>query len=179
MWNWANTSGMLFLQTGNMTEKAMGYTTIGGDLEGALGVLANVPKTVVNALLAHLAETLGLEGIRMTLATPAGPELAADQRGEEELMPFPVADAILHLYAEEKLTPPEIEEVLRSMFPDEGVERLHDRVLKFVRCFHGSIFKWAQAPVSLHVGKLDLERERALQLPVVEGKSWREPEGGR
>ena len=32
MWNWANTSAGLFLQTGNMSEKAVGYTTIGGDL---------------------------------------------------------------------------------------------------------------------------------------------------
>ncbi|MFM8594968.1 MAG: NAD(+) synthase, partial [Chloroflexota bacterium] len=31
MWNWSNTSGGLFLQTGNMSEKAVGYTTIGGD----------------------------------------------------------------------------------------------------------------------------------------------------
>ena len=48
MWNWANSSGGLFLQTGNMSEKAVGYTTIGGDLEGALSVIANVPKTVVD-----------------------------------------------------------------------------------------------------------------------------------
>ncbi|MDF2762041.1 MAG: synthetase, partial [Thermomicrobiales bacterium] len=32
MWNWSNSSGGLFLQTGNMSEKAVGYTTIGGDL---------------------------------------------------------------------------------------------------------------------------------------------------
>ena len=51
MWNWANSSGALFLQTGDMSEKAVGYTTIGGDLEGALSVIANVPKTVVVALL--------------------------------------------------------------------------------------------------------------------------------
>jgi NAD+ synthase (glutamine-hydrolysing) len=49
MWNWANSSGALFLQTGDMSEKAVGYTTIGGDLEGALSVIANVPKTVVIA----------------------------------------------------------------------------------------------------------------------------------
>ncbi len=50
MWNWANTSGALFLQTGNMSEKALGYTTVGGDLEGAFSVIANLPKTVVIAL---------------------------------------------------------------------------------------------------------------------------------
>ena len=59
MWNWANSSGALFLQTGDMSEKAVGYTTIGGDLEGALSVIANVPKTVVNALLERLHRRFG------------------------------------------------------------------------------------------------------------------------
>jgi len=31
---------------------------------------------------------------------------------------------------------------------------------------------FVQAPVSLHVGNLDLERERALQLPVVQKTEW-------
>ena len=172
MWNWANTSGMLFLQTGNMSEKAMGYTTIGGDLEGALAVLANVPKTVVIYLLEYLLERHGFEGIRMTLSAAAGPELAPNQKGEEELMPFRVLDACFHLYAAEKLAPPEIVAALAAMFPEEALERLRAWVEKFVRLFVQSIYKWVQAPLSLHVGNLDLERERALQLPVVETGEW-------
>jgi NAD+ synthase (glutamine-hydrolysing) len=172
MWNWANTSGMLFLQTGNMSEKAMGYTTIGGDLEGALAVLANVPKTVVIYLLEYLLERYGFEGIRLTLSAAAGPELAPNQKGEEELMPFRVLDACFHLYAAEKCAPPEIVAALSEMFPEEAPERLGAWVEKFVRLFVQSIYKWVQAPLSLHVGNLDLERERALQLPVVETGEW-------
>ncbi|MGH2551256.1 MAG: NAD(+) synthase, partial [Thermomicrobiales bacterium] len=108
MWNWSNSSGGLFLQTGNMTEKSVGYTTVGGDLMGALGVLANVPKTVVMALLDYLFAKTGYEGISKVLAKPAGPELAPDQEGEKELMPFPVLDACFYLYAGEKLVPDEI-----------------------------------------------------------------------
>jgi len=172
MWNWANTSGMLFLQTGNMSEKAMGYTTIGGDLEGALAVLANVPKTVVIYLLEYLLETTGFEGIRLTLSAPAGPELAPNQKGEDELMPFRVLDACFHLYAAEKLSPDEIVVALGSMFHELAPEQLRVWVEKFVRLFVQSIYKWVQAPLSLHVGNLDLERERALQLPVVETSEW-------
>jgi NAD+ synthase (glutamine-hydrolysing) len=29
-----------------------------------------------------------------------------------------------------------------------------------------------QAPLSLHIGNLDLERERALQIPVVTKSAW-------
>jgi NAD+ synthase (glutamine-hydrolysing) len=172
MWNWSNSSGGLFLQTGNMSEKAVGYTTIGGDLEGALGVLANVPKTVVMALLDYLHEKTGYEGIALVLAKAAGPELARNQSGEQELMPFPVLDACFHLFGAEKLLPQEVEEVLVVMFPDFTREQLRAWVEKFTRLFLGSIYKWVQAPISLHIGNLDLDRERALQLPVVQDREW-------
>ena len=73
MWNWANSSGALFLQTGDMSEKAVGYTTIGGDLEGALSVIANVPKTVVIALLDTLHAGSGFEGIAADARHRPGP----------------------------------------------------------------------------------------------------------
>jgi NAD+ synthase (glutamine-hydrolysing) len=172
MWNWANTSSALFLQTGNMSEKSVGYTTVGGDLEGALSVIANLPKTVVIALLERLERRFGFEGIRMTLATVAGPELAESQSGEAELMPFEVLDACLFLYAAEKLTPDDVARALPSLFPDVAEERLAAWSAKFARMFTQSIFKWVQAPLALHMGALDLDRERALQLPVVQRSEW-------
>ncbi len=172
MWNWANSSGALFLQTGDMSEKAVGYTTIGGDLEGALSVIANVPKTVVNALLDRLHRRYGFKGIAATLATRPGPELADAQAAEDELMPFPVLDACLHLYAGEKMSPGEVEQVLLSLFPEASRQRAHQWVTRFAQLFTQSIYKWVQAPLSLHVGSLDLERERALQMPVVQKTEW-------
>ncbi len=172
MWNWANSSGGLFLQTGDMSEKAVGYTTIGGDLEGGLSVIANVPKTVVVALLERLAERHGFEGIRQTLATEPGPELADEQEAEAELMPFAVLDACLYLYAGEKLSPGEIRRALTVIFPEHDADTLGAWAQRFARLFTRSIYKWVQAPLSLHVGSLDLDRERALQLPVVQRNEW-------
>lgn len=173
MWNWSNSSGALFLQTGNMSEKALGYTTIGGDLEGAFSVIANVPKTVVMALLDRLLRRFGFEGIRMTLSTVAGPELAADQSGEAELMPFEVLDACLYLHGAEKLAADEVARALPSLFPGIAPERLEAYASKFARLFSQSIFKWVQAPLAIHVGSLDLDRERSLQLPVVQRTEWK------
>lgn len=172
MWNWANTSGGLFLQTGNMSEKALGYTTVGGDLEGALSVIANLPKTVVIAMLERLLERFGHEGIRQTLATTAGPELAENQSGEAELMPFEVLDTCLYLVGAEKLATDELVRALTHAFPDIEGKRLAGYAEKFTRLFSQSIFKWVQAPLCLHVGSLDLDRERALQLPVVQKTEW-------
>jgi NAD+ synthase (glutamine-hydrolysing) len=172
MWNWANTAGGLFLQTGDMSEKAVGYTTIGGDLEGALSVIANVPKTVVVALLERFLRLYNLQGVALALATAPGPELADAQVAEEELMPFPVLDACLHLYAGEKLAPGEVARALASLFPDLDPGRLDGWAKRFAALFSRSIYKWVQSPLSLHVGSLDLDRERALQLPVVQRNEW-------
>jgi NAD+ synthase (glutamine-hydrolysing) len=175
MWGWANSAAGLFLQTSNMSEKAVGYCTIGGDMEGALSVIANLPKTVVNFLLDYLYELTCWEGIRLTLVKPASAELADDQEDEKDLMPFPILDACFALYAGEKLSPDELEVALRAVFPDEDAARLRGFTERFTRLFTQSIYKWVQTPISLHVGNLDLERERALQLPVVERSEWQQP----
>jgi NAD+ synthase (glutamine-hydrolysing) len=172
MWNWANSSGALFLQTGDMSEKAVGYTTIGGDLEGALSVIANVPKTVVVALLERLGTRFGFKGIAATLETAPGPELADRQVAENELMPFPILDACLHLYAGEKMAPNEIAAALKTLFPDYPADTLAGWATRFTTLFSQSIYKWVQSPLSLHVGSLDLDRERALQMPVVQKNEW-------
>jgi NAD+ synthase (glutamine-hydrolysing) len=172
MWNWANSSGGLFLQTGNMSEKAVGYTTIGGDLMGALAVISNLPKTVVVYLLDYLQEKHGYQGIAAVTARPAGPELMHDQVGEDELMPFPILDACFHLFAGDKLGPADVVLAVRTMFPELSAEIAEAHVRKFVRLFTQSIYKWVQSPISLHVGNLDLDRERALQLPVVTQTEW-------
>lgn len=173
MWNWSNTSGALFLQTGNMSEKALGYTTVGGDLEGAFSVIANLPKTVVIALIERLEKRFGHAGIRATLTTTAGPELASNQSGEAELMPFEVLDACLYLYGAEKLAPDEVACALPSIFPGRDPQQLAQWAQKFARLFSQSIFKWVQSPLAIHVGSLDLDRERALQLPVVQRSEWK------
>ena len=174
MWNWSNTSGALFLQTGDMSEKAVGYTTIGGDLEGALSVIANVPKTVVIALLERLETRFGFKGVSATLHTDPGPELADKQVAENELMPFPILDACLHLYAGEKMSPDEVGVALQAMFPTVPAKTLNECATRFTKLFSQSIYKWVQSPMSLHVGSLDLDRERALQMPVVQKTEWME-----
>ena len=72
-----------------MSEKAVGYTTIGGDLEGALSVIANVPKTVVIALLERFLGALRLRGHPPDPATEPGPELAdrPGRRGRADALP--------------------------------------------------------------------------------------------
>ena len=91
---------------------------------------------------------------------------------ERELMPFPILDACLHLYATEKMSTPEVAAALASIFPDQSSECLKAWANRFTELFSQSIYKWVQSPLALHVGSLDLDRERALQMPVVQRNEW-------
>lgn len=181
MWNWANASRGMWLQTGNMSEKAVGYTTIGGDLMGAYSLLGNLPKTIVIRLLEHVERTLRISALPELLATRASAELACGQEDERDLMPFPVLDACFALFAGEKMMPVELYLAIRAMWTDEELRAmradyrkgmLKGWVKRFCRLFVASIFKWVQAPQAVHLGPLDLDRERALQLPVVHSPEW-------
>ncbi len=183
MWNWANANRGMWLQTGNMSEKAVGYTTVGGDLMGAYALLGNLPKTVVIRLLEYLREKLHFEALDELMKTEASAELEENQEDERDLMPFPVLDACFALFAGEKMMPVELYRALRAMWTDEELEKmrsdyrpgmLKEWVKRFCRLFVGSIFKWVQAPQAVHLGALDLDRERALQIPVVQSAEWLE-----
>ena len=97
---------------------------------------------------------------------------ADKQVAENELMPFPILDACLHLYAGEKMSPDEIGIALKALFPAYPADRLTAWAQRFTTLFSQSIYKWVQSPLSLHVGSLDLDRERALQMPVVQKNEW-------
>ena len=88
-------------------------------------------------------------------------------------MPFPVLDACLHLYAGEKMSPDEMGERAGGAVPGLSSRRSWQTwATRFTTLFTQSIYKWVQSPLSLHVGSLDLDRERALQMPVVQRTEW-------
>ena len=181
MQNLANECSGLWLQTSNMSEKAVGYTTIGGDMMGAYALIANLPKTVIVEFIRWYWEQTNLQVIEDLLKSKASAELEEGQEDERDLMPFPVLDASFALFVGEKMSAREVLQVLRQMWTDEELRAMDpsympDKLVtwtrRFIRLFFLSIFKWVQTPLSVHLGNLDLERERALQLPVVQDRSW-------
>ncbi len=183
MMQWSNDLGLLWIQTGNMSEKAVGYTTYGGDMMGALALISNAPKTVVIGILGRIFERFSLDSCRRLLETKASAELEDDQEDEKDLMPFPVLDACFALFVGEKMTIEEVKQVLGTMWTGDELRQMEPRyrdglmtewVDRFARLFRQSIWKWVQTPEGIHLGSLDLDRERALQLPVVQSGEWME-----
>jgi len=105
MLTWANCMAALVLNTGNMSENAVGYFTLGGDSEGFLALLKNLPKTLVNGLLAHFRQKYGWDFIDDLLRSKASAELDEAQEDERDLMPYDILDACIALFAGKKLMP--------------------------------------------------------------------------
>lgn len=179
--SWANAVHALVLQTSNMSEKAVGYATYGGDMLGAFSLLGNLPKTVIIELLRYLRDKYQFPSLDLLLATPSSAELKLNQTDEAELMPFPVLDLCFQVFAGDKVSPVELYMRVRQQFTDEMLIELRlgyqpgdlkAWVKRFIVLFFRSIWKWIQTPLAVHLGPLDLDHERALQLPASMSTEW-------
>lgn len=98
---WANKFGALLLTTGNKSEVAVGYTTLYGDMCGALAPIADLYKTEVYALAEHLNAEMRPAPIPLTTLHKApSAELAPDQLDQDSLPPYPELDALLRDHLE-------------------------------------------------------------------------------
>jgi NAD+ synthase/NAD+ synthase (glutamine-hydrolysing) len=150
----SNKRRALLLTTGNKSELAVGYCTLYGDMSGGLGVIADVPKTMVY----RVAKWLNARAVRPLIPEPIltkapSAELRPNQTDQDSLPPYDVLDEILRRHIE--LHQP-ADEIIAAGCDAETVHR----VLKLVRAAE---FKRKQAAPGLKV------TDRAF------GTGWRMP----
>ncbi|MDR1257228.1 MAG: NAD+ synthase [Spirochaetaceae bacterium] len=103
----------MLLTTGNKSELAMGYCTLYGDTNGALGPIGDLFKTEVFALCRRINEkSLAERGKAVIpqaiLDKPPSAELRPNQKDEDSLPPYDKLDEILRLYLFNNLSADEI-----------------------------------------------------------------------
>lgn len=101
----SNKHGALVLTTGNKSEIAVGYCTLYGDMCGGLGVISDVPKTMVYRLSRIANKRAIAKGLvapipENTFIKPPSAELRPDQKDTDSLPEYAVLDAILEAYIE-------------------------------------------------------------------------------
>ena len=114
----SNKEGHMVLSTGNKSELAVGYCTLYGDMSGGLGVLADVPKTMVYELAAYLnreREIIPEQIIRR----PPSAELRPDQTDQDTLPPYDLLDQIMNYYLTEGCA---YEDIVKLGFEPETVQ---------------------------------------------------------
>jgi NAD+ synthase (glutamine-hydrolysing) len=147
----SNKFGHLVLSTGNKSELAVGYCTIYGDMAGGLGVISDVPKTMIYELARWInsdyvrraievnrpypSQSTGRGGSpespaveiipRSTIEKPPSAELKPNQKDQDTLPPYEVLDQILQLYVEENLS---ARDIIARGFDEKTVRWVQRRV---------------------------------------------------
>jgi NAD+ synthase (glutamine-hydrolysing) len=103
----SNKFGALVLTTGNKSEMAVGYCTLYGDMNGALGPIADVLKTDVYKISRWVNREREIIPAD-SLTKPPSAELRPDQTDQDSLPPYEILDAILDLYVVKNLGKAEI-----------------------------------------------------------------------
>jgi NAD+ synthase (glutamine-hydrolysing) len=140
----SNKFNSMLLTTGNKSELAMGYCTLYGDMDGALGPIGDLFKTEVFALCRRINERApgGRPVIpKEILVKPPSAELRPNQKDQDSLPPYEVLDQILRLYLFNNLSG---EEIAKRGWDGELAGRI-------IRAVARAEFKRRQAPPVLKV----------------------------
>ncbi len=154
----SNKFNYLLCTTGNKSEMAVGYATLYGDMNGALGIIADVYKTDVFKISRFINSDI--EIIPNNIITkPPSAELRPDQKDEDSLPSYDLLDSILRKYLEEHN---EEEEIVAEV----GNKDIVKHVLRLVE---RNEFKRYQAAPALRVSTKSFGYGR--RIPIVQG--WR------
>ncbi len=134
--SFANESSSLLLATGNKSEMLTGYSTLYGDLSGALCPIGDLLKTQVYELAHFINKRSPVFPKSLFLREPSA-ELAPEQKDRDDLPPYSRLD-------------PMLKKALKNQPPQSPREK------KIRRLIQAQEFKRAQAPPILKISERDL-----------------------
>lgn len=171
-WLLANLRGAILITTSNRSELIVGYTTMDGDTSGGLAPIAGIDKVYLREYLVWL-EKEGPKGIgpmpSLAAVNALAPSaelrpLAAEQKDEDDLMPYPLLNRFEELILHELRSPEEALARVREEFPGlEAIEQYHRR---FLRVAGASQWKRARIAPSFILSDRTIE---TLELPLLSG----------
>jgi len=150
----SNKFNSMLLTTGNKSELAVGYCTLYGDMNGGLGVIADVPKTMVYRISKWLNRQRGKQMIpEASITKVPSAELRPNQTDQDSLPPYDLLDQIVERHVERHKSAQEL--------IAEGYEA--ETVRKVLRMIKNAEFKRKQIAPGLKI------TDRAF------GTGWRMP----
>lgn len=177
IWMLANIQGALLVSTSNRSEAAVGYATMDGDTSGGLCPIAGVDK----AFLLHwlgwmerndpfgLGPSAGLEAVNKLQPSAELRPLADEQTDEDDLMPYPVLEAIEEAAIRDKKMPIDVFETLRVSMPDTPDKQLHLWITRFFRLWSRNQWKRERYAPSFHLDDENLDPKTWCRFPILSG----------
>ena len=136
----ANKFGHLLLSTGNKSEISIGYCTLYGDMNGGIGVIADVSKTQVFSLCKWLNKSQEIIPINILLKPPSA-ELKPNQVDQDSLPSYNILDDLLNRFINHHQSIQELHKV--------GFE--YDLLYRVAKLIIRAEFKRKQAPPGLKI----------------------------
>lgn len=140
----SNKFNQLVLCCSNKSELAVGYSTLYGDLIGALAPIGDLTKTEVYALAKAFNQKTELIPEAILTKGPSA-ELRENQLDTDSLPPYDYLDALLLAHIEKKASISEIADQLSQ--PTKEIEQL-------IQNHHRAEYKRRQAPLVLKISQL-------------------------
>lgn len=140
----ANSENALVLATGNKSEFSVGYSTLYGDMCGALAPIGDIWKTMVwdlSKLFPSIPQNI--------IDKPPSAELRPNQFDTDSLPDYSILDFILISYLEEGLSS---DQILHKFAVNNIQNRCSSEYIqKIIDLFHKAEFKRKQAPIILKI----------------------------
>ena len=163
----SNKFDSMLLTTGNKSEIAMGYCTLYGDTNGALGPIGDLFKTEVFALCRRINGRSTASGGKAIIPQaiidkPPSAELRPNQKDEDSLPPYEVLDEVLALCLQSRLSPDEIAK--------KGIDR--ELVNRIAGTVQRTEFKRRQMPPVLKLPPLAADKSSGKPVAKAVYEAW-------
>jgi len=139
----ANQSNNLLLSTGNKSESAIGYSTLYGDLSGALSPINDLYKTSIYKIANYLNNKYSNCLYEIINKSPSA-ELDFNQKDEDDLPKYVNLDLVLECFIEEDLSLNEISNIIK--IKPVIIKSIIDKIIKYE-------YKRNQAPPQIIISK--------------------------
>ncbi len=183
IWLLTNIKRALLLTTSNRSEAAVGYATMDGDTCGGLCPIGGIDKAFLREWL-HWLQTEGPKDTGpipiLSLVTEQRPtaELrppADHQTDEDDLMPYPILDAIEGAAIRDKKMPLEVFQLIRVGFGQKySVGELSCWVERFFKLWCYNQWKRERYAPSFHLDDKNLDPKTWCRFPILSGNFERE-----
>ncbi|MDD4216898.1 MAG: NAD+ synthase [Bacteroidales bacterium] len=152
---YSNKFGHILLNPSNKSEIAIGYSTMYGDMNGAISVLGDIYKTEVYELANYINQNIKNIIPQNTITKAPSAELRPNQQDNDNLPDYELLDRILFEYIENQLSANEIEKLVNN-------RKTINSVIKLV---NNSEFKRFQSPPIIRISSKAFGTGR--KMPIV------------
>lgn len=175
-WMLANIKNALLLATSNRSEASVGYATMDGDTSGSISPIAGIDKAYLRTWLRWM-EKEGLDGkwrvAGLSYVNQLEPSaelrpLDTKQVDEEDLMPYPILNALERWSFYDHQSPATCLSLLKSTYGSAySQDQLNSFIHRFFRLWARNQWKRERYAPGFHVDDYSLDPKSWLRFPIL------------